>query len=136
LSITENNKTNTERIQRNWYSIDTSGKVKHLTRNQKEVTLELLQKEVGGNIQVLNLDYNNLLYLNEDGMNLNMERNYPATALIRLAYPKATQAFLDGYALGTMVVCFEEYSPADRWCREQSGYKNNVEILQGLISKN
>ncbi len=136
MSITENNKTNTEKILRNWYSIDTSGKVKHLTNNLKEVTLELLQKEVGGNIQVLNLDYNNLLYLNEDGMNLNMERNYPATTLIRLAYPKSTQAFLDGYALGTMVVCFEEYSTADRWCREQAGYKSNVEILQNLISKN
>tara|TARA_R110000765_G_scaffold171845_1_gene276710 strand:+ start:636 stop:833 length:198 start_codon:yes stop_codon:yes gene_type:complete len=64
-----------------------------------------------------------------------MERNYPATVLIRLAFPNAVQSFLDGYALGTIVVCFEEYSHADYWCREKSGYKNNVEILQDLINK-
>jgi len=106
--------------------------VKHLTRDNGKNHLELFQKAVKGNIQRLTLDQNSHLYLNEDGINLDLPRNLHATALVEYFYQGTRQAFPDGWALGTMIVCFEEFSKPDILLRSKSGYKNNVELLRSL----
>ena len=135
MSILENKKTNTQRIQRNWYTISTGGKVTHLTRKAEDATLELLQKEVEGNIQVLHLDDKNKIYLNENGINLDLDQNIYVSALLTLLYPESNMYFHNGIPQGNVVVCVEEYSTIDKYCRKESGYKNNVEILKGLMTK-
>ena len=63
-----------------WYSIDVKGTV--TKRGTDEPTLEELQEVVGGYVELIRLPSGNQLWVNEEGMLLNLPENHAATALL------------------------------------------------------